>query len=418
MAGHAPAPFTTMQETNAMTTQHKPSVPHNRNRRLLRAAFALVGVLAAWLVIETLMRVGFDALPAGVQGDIQAVRRVPWREDRIVPPFPYLQDDQFQARIAPGLVDYPIRWSDARFAFTTIPLWEGHIVGLRTDPPRWPLDIIAYGDSFTFCWTAYQDCWVHQLQDKGWHVVNAGMPGTGPGGQLRMMRESAPAVKPGLIIWQWYVNDVSDDYDLARLQNAVESLGESPLPDGPPPLNGLAQYSAIAALVDRRFNQPAKTTPYRHYEMVGIDGRGVLVATNEYPHRHSLKWPSTRFGMAKNLENHAEGQKLAAQVGAKMLIVLIPAKEEAFGDLLAARLGADYLDDLAAARLRLVAQCEAQGWHCIDALPALKAAADARQTVYYAFDSHLDATGNQIVANLVYDYIIDNDLIPTRAPGG
>jgi len=47
------------------------------------------------------------------------------------------------------------------------------------------------------------------------------------------------------VIWQWYNNDVTDDYDLAHLRGEVGDLGAPPLPDTPPEPQGLGRYSAV-----------------------------------------------------------------------------------------------------------------------------------------------------------------------------
>jgi len=78
------------------------------------------------------------------------VRRVPWREERLAPIMPLQYSRSYYVVVAPGYKNFPVRWMDARFTFTTNSLWD-HPVGLRTDPnPRWPIDIMAFGDSFTF----------------------------------------------------------------------------------------------------------------------------------------------------------------------------------------------------------------------------------------------------------------------------
>src|SRR5688500_16703614 len=160
---------------------------------LLRLLAVMFGLLVAWLLLELFLRVGFDVIPADTQGVIQQVRRVPWDEEPLVRPFPYVGSREHQARVEPGYQDYPVRWGDARFTFDTISLWEMP-VGFRTSEPQWPVEIAALGDSFTFCWTAVEDCWVQRLNSEhGWSVMNLGVPGTGSVAHLSLLD---PYVKP------------------------------------------------------------------------------------------------------------------------------------------------------------------------------------------------------------------------------
>jgi hypothetical protein len=395
-----------------MTAPQKPTSAQPKLGCRGLGCLLIFSLVFGWLVIEVFMRVGFDSLPPGVQANIQGVQRVPWSAERLVPPFPYIIDDRLQARIPPGLRNYPIHWSDARFNFDTNTIWEGHLLGFRVaGPPTYPLDVLAVGDSFTFCWVKLEDCWVSKLAATGLSTSNVGLAGTGPGGQLALLKEIAPPMKPRLIVWQWYVNDNSDDYDLARLQNAVDELSKGPLPDPARELTGLARYSALVALFAANSGGVQPESPYKHFQLATVNGRSVSVRTNEYPHIHGLQYESTQYGLGQNKAHHAAGQALAKQLGAQMLIVLLPAKEEAYADQLASLLDSAYLADLAESRLQLLAQCQAQNWHCIDALPALRAAAAAGENAYYGFDSHLNAEGNAILAELVANYIAEAGLL-------
>jgi len=400
------------------------TAPKKRRRSvrvLQRAVLIIVIALVTWIVIELLLRWTFDRLPAGIQGAIQSVQRWPWSEETIIPRTPFIIDDKFQARLDPGLKDFPVHWSDAQFTFNTISLWtnpDGTVprFGLRTNPPQWPVDIMTFGDSFTFCWVKFEDCWVQRLNaDYGWHVVNAGNPGTGPTGQLNLMREAAPPIKPALVIWQWFPNDETDDYDLARIQNKVEALEGSPYPDPDLPPQGLARYSALAAIIKTRFDPPVKKSPYKHFQDLVLNGRVMSIRTNEYANPYALDYAQNRYGLEQNLAAHVAGATFVRDtLGAKLLIVFIPTKEEAYGDMLTPVLGKEYLDKAGEGRRKLLAQCEANGWYCIDALPALKEAVNSGKTVYYAYDSHLDPVGNQILEGIIAKYIQDKGLIPAR----
>lgn len=409
--------------TQVSQPQSEQITPRSKSRIKLivrRLLIILFGLTIGWLLIEVLLRVSFDVLPPGIQSDIQHVRQVPWSDSTIIPAMPFVIDRDFQARIPPDLHNYLVHWSDAQFTFSTIPAWHNpdgspHRAGLRSDPPNWPLDILTFGDSFTFCWTKYEDCWAHHLQaDYSWHIFNAGIPGTGTTGQLNLMKEIAPPlswkVNPPVVIWQWFSNDVTDDYDLARLRGETPELQGGIYPDPVPEPTGLARYSALYALFAAKFTQ-SKPSQYQHYQLVTLNGRPVSVHTNEYPFSASIIYPADAYGWAHNVQSHKDGAQLLKDIGAKMIIIPIPTKEEAYADQLVNLLGQKYLDQMGETRRLVLEQCTKEGWYCIDPLPAFQQAIKNGQTIYYAFDAHLDASGNKVLAELVHDYIIKNGLL-------
>src|SRR5260221_3493529 len=381
----------------------------------LRLALILIGLAFGWLMLEIILRAGFDFLPPTLQGDIQSVQRVPWSDERIIPHIPWVIDNDFQLRLPPGMQNFPVHWSDARFTFNTISAWDGHRAGFRSNPPRWPLDVLTFGDSFTFCWVKLEDCWVHRLEtDYDWHVFNAGIPGTGTTAQLNLMKEIAPPFKPALVVWQWYNNDVTDDYDLAHIRHETPDLGGPPAPDAPPEPQGLARYSAVYALLSTWLDPPPKTSTYKHYITVPINGRAFLTHTNEYPYGSSLNWPVNAYGWKRSVQSRDDAAALLQGLGAKMLLVVIPTKEEDYSSFLTQTLVHAYLDQLSVTRRIVLQQCADLSSSWLHTLPAFQDAIKNGQTIYYAFDSHLDASGNHLLEDLVHSYIVKNGLLPNK----
>jgi hypothetical protein len=381
-------------------------------RYLRRLGLILFGLALSWFMLEVLMRAAFDYLPPKIQADIQSVQRVPWSAEQIIPHIPWVAEGDFQLRLPVGMHDFPVHWSDAQFTFNTISAWDGHRAGLRSSPPRWPLDVLTFGDSFTFCWTKLEDCWVHRLEtDYDWHVFDAGIPGTGTTAQFNLMKEIAPPFKPALVIWQWYNNDVTDDYDLAHIRNETPDLPGAPQADAPLEPQGLARYSAVAALFSKWFNPPKNPSPYQHYQMLKLNGRLMSIHTNEYAYPSEVVWPQNAYGWKRSVAAHDEGAELIKSLGAKLLIVVLPTKEEAYSAYLTKDVGQDYLEKMGETRRMLLQQCTDRGWDCIDALPAFQEAVKNGKTVYYAYDSHLDASGNLLLEDLVHKYIIDHGLL-------
>ncbi len=207
---------------------------------------------------------------------------------------------------------------------------------------------------------------------------------------------------------------MTDDYDLAHLRGEVGDLVAPPLPDTPPEPQGLARYSAVYMTISTVLNPPPKKSPYQHYQNVLINGRIISMHTNEYPYGSELTWPVNAYGWKHNVQSHDDAAQLLQSLGAKMLIVLIPTKEEAYGDYLTKTLGQDYLDKMAETRRLTMQQCTDRGWYCLDTLSAFQDAIRKGQTIYYAYDSHLDASGNRLLEDLVHNYIIQNNLLPGR----
>ena len=394
----------------------------SKSRMLLgwlgRLLMIVASTVFTLVMLEVFIRVGFDALPPDIQGEIQGVRRVPWDEEPIIKPVPFQTSRDYQSYLPPDLENYPVRWRDARFTFSTRNLWE-HPVGLRVDEPTWPIDIVAFGDSFTFCWTNMEDCWVQQLQSAyGWHVINAGTPGSGPGGQLPLVEEVGVPLEPSLVIWLHYDNDLMDDYVLDTIRGNVSGLDLPPSPDPVRLPRGLARYSALLHLIDNRLDPPPKTNNYRHGQVVQIQDREFIVNTEEYPPVNDTDaYSGIAYGWQRNLEHYQQGIDLVQErLDAPVLIVMVPFKELVYADYLDGALSENYLNRMRANRTAMLEECDARGWHCLDALPALQAATESGELIYYTGDFHLAPYGNTVLAQAIHDYIIEYDLLDTAEP--
>lgn len=400
------------KQTHVQTEKSAPSQLIVWRTRLLLMSGS---VLFTLLLIEIGVRAFFDVLPVEIQSDIQAIQRAPWDAQRLIPVLPFTLDLNIQAYIAPNFVDYPVRWGDATFTFTTRGV-DWHRAGLRSPEPIWAIDALIIGDSFSFCWVEEAECWGWRLQtDYGWHIINAGQPGTGTGAQLNMMREIATPYAPKLIIWQMYSNDSQDDYDLARMNDAVSIL-ETPPPVLPPrELVGLEKYSVIAHLITNILNPPPPP-PVIHTQKVRVDGRTLMIPSGAYPPADNRLYPSVAYGWEQNVLHYQQGHDYAQSIGAQILIVLIPTKEEAYRAKLTAMgvYDATYWSQVGDSRARLLALCAEQNWHCLDMLPIFESAIADGMTVYWGYDFHLDGSGNALVAQAVDDYIHQNDLLTAR----
>ncbi len=365
---------------------------------LKRLVMMLFGIAVAWLMVEVFLRVGYDSLPRDARSILQHVRRVPWDEEKLVPPFPYILSREHQAMLAPNHKNYPVRWGDAQFTFDTISLWEMP-VGFRTNEPQWPVQVVALGDSFTFCWTAFEDCWVELLHsDYGYSVMNLGVPGTGTRAHQSLIEPYVQPLEPEVIIWQWYGNDFKDDYDLDKMQGNVQPLPEPPQPDSTPDYGTFAEYSAVYRLI-RDWWYKRDHPVDDHGFVTTINGREIFF-TDELG-ANDFGYASVEHGWQRGIASLIEVHQRES-FNAKVVILLIPTKEEVYAP---EALDAEFLQKMSEGRLRLLSVCEENHWYCVDMYDTFQEAVKSGQTVYYAFDFHLDDSGNTLVAKTLADYL-------------
>ncbi|MDW8299528.1 MAG: hypothetical protein RML95_09335 [Anaerolineae bacterium] len=410
---------TITQEQNA---ESQPVIVLTRAERIFYKGLAVAFII--FFFAEVVLRAIFSWYPVNIQSDMQSVRLVPWlRRPTLYEPqgsvygypynsIPYNIDMITQVRLPPGLKDHQVLWGEVRFHVSTVSVWEGHGAGFRTTPIQYPLDVMTFGDNFTFCWTEYEDCWVTQLGKRYGSWFNAAVPGTGTAGQYGLMEQIVPPTKPRLVIWIWYADDLRDTYrhDIIRTGAAPFHYNLPLINPSPKAENAQAMFASV-----RLFNSIFGLLPDPNHRVVSANNRALRVATPERPHPASLEWAANRYGLyrAQDLFDKAR-QFLRETVGAELLIVLIPTKEEAFGKALSKVLGDAYVEPIGAARRALIEHLEAQGFHYIDALPAFQAAIERGESVYYDRIEYLNPSGNRVLAELVANYIESKNLLPPR----
>ncbi|HVO72251.1 MAG TPA: hypothetical protein VMT24_19510 [Aggregatilineaceae bacterium] len=397
--------------TSVIISSNKGTLKRHRITALMsRLLAAVLGIAMAWLVIEIGMRAGFEHLPPWVRGAIQNVRMVPWGHDTIIPPPPLLPDTDYQTILKPDLHNHEMFFADGSFHMTTIRLWDGR-VGMRSAPPVWPVDIIAVGDSFTVCFTEFRDCWVERMRlDQNWSVMNLGQIATGSVSHLRILQTFGTPLKPKIVVWQWCNNDFNEDYGLARLRGETPAL-DSPAGSPAPDFGRLSTYSAVYATF-RKWWYDRGHVGAEDETRIEVEGHPMTVGST-YSLSSSLSSPANEYGWQRTVEALDDAQQLVHdQWGAELVIVLVPSKDDAYSEYAAGVLGQEYLDSLREGRTRLFALCAERGWRCIDPTAVFQAEIRAGHMVYFRLDSHLNPYGNQILARVVEDYLLQNQLLP------
>jgi len=412
--------MTAIPAADAKDNLSKPPVQRQASRRRMwggRIGAILLGLVMAVLVLELAIRLLAPILPANIQSILRDVRVTPFTDQKIMPPHMLRADNYFGFVNIPGAVnELQVANSGVSFHITT-KNWldpESH-VGFRVPSPdwepRWPVDAVVVGDSFSVCFTEYPDCWVERLStDYGLSIVNLAITATGTTSHLRVLNTFGLPYEPRMVIWQWYGNDYADDYWLAVISGEIEGEVLPGRPEPSSPLAGwlrdnLASYAILDAFSIRRFNEAVD--PY-YFE----EGTLKITFGHLYLRRGiDMSTERPRFGWERGQESLRAARELLKEKGIELVIVLIPTKEEAYGKWTVSELGADGLAGYQEGRLMLLDFCKQENLRCFDVTSALVAHAEAGEQLYWPTDSHLSPQGNKVLAAELYQFLVQEKLV-------
>ncbi len=389
-----------------------PLVRRLSSRLLIALAVALLTVLS----LEVALRLLYGALPGNLPYAIRHVRLTPFTQTRLVdlPNTPESARDPFAAwltydsrygrRVKP-VRDLPVQLAGSvQFKLTTH-AWSPDEVAFRSPPPTdAQLDVVALGDSMTFCWVALEDCWVSLLsRDLGLSIANLGVPGTGSLSRARIYSDFAQAHAPKLVVWQFLINDHFEDYrDAHALERPQEGLGA-----------WLDNHSALYALLMRALERLNRAPVPQTTDLNIVTERGItLNLASEW-----LKgWDESVYAEGRALGMAAIRQTAEAvrASGGRFVLIILPTAEELYREIFEARAPGDPragLARLAAARAELSAFCAQSSILCYDMYEALRARA-YEQALIYPDDKHFNAAGNRVLASVIAAFLLENQLVP------
>ena len=387
----------------------------------------LIGLALCSVIILTLeggLRAFSGALPARLQEVSNMVISgtpfaEPWERAWIRNPDHYYI-------LKPGLTDALQFGSvNVRFHVSTSELWPGGGIGFRARPVDYYVDVAVVGDSFTFCFTELEDCWVTQLEAlTGLAIVNLGLPGTGSQSHSLVLQDFGRPLEPPLVIWQFYGNDFNDDYGLLAAkdnagpidQELQSDAGEMPHPVGGP-LGWLRLNSLLFALLEVAFTgrvqiqDPVAQEFVDRFEATLAGGQQLRFGQAYEPRAMNMDRAANQTGFEVSRAALASAQELVASWDGRLVLVLVPTREEVYEAVTAAQMAED-LGAIRSARLAMREICADLGLDCYDPLADMQREAAQGELLYYTDDLHLNPAGNRLLAALVSDWLANADLLP------
>lgn len=380
--------------------------------RLLGIVF---GIGMAWLLVEILLRAFFFSLPPRLQLVLDDVHQTPFTDRKLLPESIWIADSDYLtiARTAQNQVQYGN--AEVRFHVSTETLWDGRpAFRTRQELVDRHVDAVAVGDSFTFCFTEEDDCWVTRfgaLTER--NVINLGMTSTGTVSHQRVLENFGQPLQPPLVIWQWFGNDANEDYGLAHLRGETDL--ESPVPAPPiPARNWWDDNSALYVLLklylgdEDEFDASLQFHAPKYAEAGDVRlafGQSYLWGAFDLDLAHNA------YGWERSQTALLESRTMVEEYGGTLLIVLMPTKEQVYRDMSEPLLGEENYALLEKPYQAMLDFCATENLTCLDLLPVFAPYAEASEQLYFTTDMHLNPRGNEVLAEALADWLAEHPAI-------
>lgn len=311
--------------------------------------------------------------------------------------------------------------STHRFADGSYEIWSNNL-GCYDMPYGGEQPFIYLGgDSFTWGFTPYAEKWGTKLQESlGVRVVKCGVPGSGTKQQLQKAQKVLEQTgKPSLILLGYFSNDPHDD---AAFPNSLVYEGQL--------IKNLSNEPGLSYdELEKRLPQYAQWA--QEYCMWNMPAHPWLQRTKCYLRNHSILYllaqssiktiipksalqavglvnqePVTPQASDDTHDEHLAHllafKSLATKERAAFLVVLIPPKE----DVYSTATSTTYVQEKEYMRQHGIAY--------VDPLEGFRDAAHATSaSFYWPVDPHLNPAGNQVLGELVADYLKSHPAITT-----
>lgn len=374
---------------------------------LAGTAFGLLCVeVGVRLLPESLLPREFRVMDRAYTG------RVKWQEMMV--------GDAFLGyRYKPDLeVDFPSEGINVDIRTTAHGLGD---IGFRDIGTRPPFDAIAIGDSFTFCDDVRtRDCWVKHVGElSGLNVGTLGVSGFSTLAEARVLDRYGRRLAPKLVILAIFPNDFNDNVEFdawtrSGTENFWQWRGER---EGRGPVfRKLADMSAIMRIVDSalrtRDSRDRFSYVFRDETLDFVFQPWWLEPMDAERRSHREQ------GWALMREAILDVRRITREIGAELLVVAIPTKEEVYWERVRDQLPNREALEIDRPFGPLFSFCADEAIACCDTTPALRERAGVGEQLYLRISSHWNDRGNRVAAEAVSRCLDDRGLAAARGAGG
>ncbi len=311
----------------------------------------------------------------------------------------YRRDPVFGFTIKPG-TDFVFPGEEFRFRLQTrLNFSDAGFRGGTVGGPVWGA---AFGDSFTFGVGVDQDAtWIARLSAlTNKEIVNFGVPGHGPYQHTRILQKYGAPLRPKIIFYALFINDLEDGVRFERRRkNPTRKLSFKRF---------MKKYSASYNLF-RNLSRSVK----RNLGDETWDGIGLKLLERKLRDPYSVpdeNFDSAWAAIAAQIDDAIEESE---SINANFVLLYFPSKEEVYWELVRERVESIERFEKRIEKLRKITAefCESRRLPCLDLSPALKHRGLRGEKLYFPVDIHWNEKGNSVVADEIYKFLVENNLI-------
>lgn len=350
-------------------------------RRLLTVVYAIVVIeLGAWIVLSV--------LPAGL-GDLQNAVMGQTRSSQL------MQGDAFLGyHLRSGVeMAYKSEGRQVRVHTTSYGLGD---IGFRDIGMNPPFDVVALGDSFTYCDDiSPEGCWLRLLGEKtGLSVADLGVPGYSTLGEARMLERYGVRLHPRIVLVTVLANDFRDNEQFDQWLRSGSD-------DFPKWLGQTRRKGAVGDTLARhsivmRIFLAARRANSRQMVKYKDDTLDLAFSFDAWWIRVTQRGEQS-LGFRLLQQGLLAMQAQTEQVGAQLVVLLLPSKEEVYWHI--ARQYVNQALDVDHPRTVVREFCEAKGIRVCDLTGRLRTEALAGQQLYLRVSGHWSEAGHSVAAD-------------------
>jgi hypothetical protein len=356
---------------------------------------SVLGLVVAVAAVEALPRL----LPGLMPGKVKSVERL--YKARSAWQNMMAGDQELGFVLKPGLdMHFPSEGREIALRTSNVGVEQ---IGHRDIGTEAPYDIIALGDSFTFCDDApAESCWVRLLSERtGRSIASLGVNGYSNLAEARLLEKVGPVLKPRVILVGFFQNDFKDnlhfsnwaksgsDQDYWTWMSQKRRSGTSDF---------LARNSFVYRLIDaaRRYGN-RETFEYNQ------DGLEFVFRADGW-WRTVLDNPGQTPGFFLTEQAFREMKTSASELDAELVVLLFPFKEQVYWEI-ARQYQSDgasiELEDMDAPLAAVRDSLEREGINYCDLTPDLRKGAAQGRQLYLKVGAHWTDEGNELAADSI-----------------